>query len=133
MVTSWNRAATKIYGYGDGEMIGSYVDKLVPPEDAKAPVALLDTIKRRDQIEHLETIGQRKDGSKVRVSLSLSPMKNPNGEITGASGIARELPMELEETEAAETKASTNMENQNDVAPLTADADDPADGGTVAI
>ncbi len=91
VITSWNKSAERIYGYLASEAIGRPIAILAPPELQDELRKILERIKRGESIEHLETTRLRKDGSQVSVSLTISPIKNNTGEITGASGIARDI------------------------------------------
>jgi PAS domain S-box-containing protein len=91
VIVSWNRAAEKIYGYSALEVIGRSIMILAPPEEHDGIRKILARIKRGESIEHLETTRLRKDGRLISVSLTISPIKNSQGEISGASAIARDV------------------------------------------
>jgi PAS domain S-box-containing protein len=88
-VLSWNRAAERIYGYSASEMIGQSVAILAAPERHDEIRQILERLRRGEPIEHFETVRRRKDGTLISVSLTISPIKNSKGEVTGASTIAR--------------------------------------------
>ncbi|HYE74692.1 MAG TPA: PAS domain S-box protein, partial [Blastocatellia bacterium] len=89
VITSWNRAATKFYGYTEWEMTNQYLDKLVPSENPTGFAELLTKVRENQSItSHTMTL-LRKDGGQVDVVFSLSPVKNSDGIITGASMISR--------------------------------------------
>jgi PAS domain S-box-containing protein len=90
-ITSWNRGAEKMYGYSAFEMIGQHISKLVPPERTQEIDDMLELLRRGESIEHAETIRLRKDGRPIEVSLAISPIRDSNGTITGASTIARDI------------------------------------------
>ena len=90
-ITSWNRAAEQIYGYTAGEIIGKPVSLLVHAERPSEMVEILDKIRRGIQVEHYETIRVRKDGIAIAVSLSVSPIHDAQGNVIGASSIARDI------------------------------------------
>ena len=91
IVTSWNKAAERIFGYTAEEMIGRPISTLAPPELKSEMGLVLSRIRRGQRIEHYETIRQRKDGQRIHVSLTVSPLYGASGEIIGASKIARDI------------------------------------------
>ncbi len=91
VVTSWNPAAERLFGYTAEEMIGQPISRLIPPERQEDFERILGSIRRGERLTHFETERIRKDGSRVHVSLTVSPIKNANGEIVGASKIARDV------------------------------------------
>lgn len=88
-ITTWNKAAEEIYGYKAEEVIGKYV-LFVPPEREDEIKAVRATIARGDRIDHLETVRVRKDGTRVQVSVSISPVRDGAGTIIGRSVIVRD-------------------------------------------
>jgi PAS domain S-box-containing protein len=90
-ITSWNRGAKRIFGYLAEEAIGKSIIMLIPPEYRDEEIAILDRIRRGQRIEHFETIRQRKHGSRIDVSLTISPIKDAFGKIVGASKVARDI------------------------------------------
>jgi PAS domain S-box-containing protein len=91
IVASWNQAAERIFGYTAEEVIGKPITFLIPPERYDEEPAMLARIKRGERIEHYETIRQRKDGSLLDISLTVSPIRDAVGNIVGASKIARDI------------------------------------------
>src|SRR5262249_39172828 len=85
IVTSWNRAAEEMFGYRAGEMIGRSISAIVPPELEEEESRILETIARGDRIEHFETVRVAKNGRRMEVSLTISPMKDEHGTIVGAA------------------------------------------------
>ncbi len=90
-ITGWNPAAERLFGYSAEETAGKSIDLIVPPDRAAEVQEILRRVTRGERIEHYETVRRRKDGSPVQVSLSISPIRAPSGEIIGASRIARDL------------------------------------------
>jgi len=90
-VTSWNQGAEELFGYSWKEMIGAPMTMLLPPELEHEETEILARIARGESINHFETERVRKDGSRVDVSVSISPIKDVNGNILGASKIARDI------------------------------------------
>jgi PAS domain S-box-containing protein len=91
IIQTWNRAATKIFGYSAEEMIGKSIEILIPPEMPEEEPRLLAKLRNGERIEHYETIRVRKDGERIDVSLTVSPIRNSAGTIIGASKIVRDV------------------------------------------
>jgi PAS domain S-box-containing protein len=91
IITSWNLGAQRMFGYTAEEVIGQPVTLLIPPDHLDEEPAILQRLRRGDRIEHYETVRRRKDGTLLNVSLSVSPMRDVNGTIFGASKIARDV------------------------------------------
>lgn len=90
-VQTWNQSAERIFGYTAAEMIGKPIALLVPPEIPSEEPFILAKIKRGERVDHYETIRQAKDGRRIDISLSISPIRDANGTIIGASKIARDI------------------------------------------
>ncbi|HEY9009581.1 MAG TPA: PAS domain S-box protein, partial [Devosia sp.] len=91
IITGWNPAAEQLYGYQANEAIGKSTSIIVPLDRREQGKDYLARISRGERIERFETVRLRKDGTPVEIALSLSPIRGPSGEITGASGSARSL------------------------------------------
>jgi PAS domain S-box-containing protein len=91
IITSWNKGAEQMYGYSKDEIIGKPVSMLAPPELKDDMRHILEKMKGGDLIEHFETVRIIKDGRPVHVSLSISPIHDAEGRVTGASTIARDI------------------------------------------
>jgi len=91
IITSWNKGAERIFGYTPDEVIGKSITILIPKGHEDEEPAILARLKKGERIEHYETIRVRKDGSKVDISLTVSPIFGPGGQIIGASKIARDI------------------------------------------
>jgi len=91
IITSWNRGAERLFGYTAEEAIGQPVTMLIPIERHDEEPEILARIRRGDRIDHYETVRQRKDGSRVEISLAVSPIRDAGGVIVGASKIARDI------------------------------------------
>ncbi len=91
IVTSWNPAAERIFGYTAQEMIGRPITTIIPPELLDDETRILATIARGERIEHFETVRVRKGGERLDVSLTISPVRDGAGQIIGAAKIARDI------------------------------------------
>ena len=91
IVTSWNGAAERLFGYTAEEMIGQPVSRLIPPDRPNEEPEILARIGRGESIAHYETIRRRKDGTEFHAWLSVSPLIDHHGKIIGASKIARDI------------------------------------------
>src|SRR5689334_17232211 len=90
-ITSWNRAAADLYGYGAEEVIGQSMALVIPPDSAQEERDILDRISMGERVEHYETVRRRKDGALLDISITVSPIKNPAREVDGASKIDRTI------------------------------------------
>src|SRR5437764_14921071 len=88
VITSWNAGAERLYGYARDEVLGRPIALLIPPEHPDELPAIMDRLRRGERIRHYETVRVRKDGTRVDVSVSISPIKDRSGGIVGASAIA---------------------------------------------
>src|SRR5947209_13749012 len=91
IILTWNRAAERLYGYSAEEMKGQPISVLMPRERPNELIAILERLRRGEGIAHYETVRCRKDGRRIDVSLTVSPIKDAAGNIIGASAIARDI------------------------------------------
>jgi PAS domain S-box-containing protein len=91
IITSWNFGAQRIFGYTAEEVIGKPVTILIPADHADEEPTILARLRAGDRIEHYETVRVRKDGTLIDISLTVSPIRGPDGQIVGASKIARDI------------------------------------------
>ena len=96
VVTSWNDAAERLFGYSPAEAIGRPITFIIPTERLDEEVMILSRLKRGERIEHFETERVAKDGHVLHISLTVSPIRNSQGEIIGASKIARDITERLQ-------------------------------------
>jgi PAS domain S-box-containing protein len=91
IITSWNRGAEKLFGYSAQEAVGRPILMLFPPERVSEEADILARIAQGGSVDHYETVRLRKDGKRVEVSLTVSPIKDSRGRIIGAAKIARDF------------------------------------------
>jgi PAS domain S-box-containing protein len=91
LIVSWNAGAQRVYGYAPEEVIGRSVAMLCPPERVDEVEQQLKRVRNGEHIEHFETTRVRKDGRRIDVSLSISPIKDAAGNVVGASAIGRDI------------------------------------------
>lgn len=91
IVTDWNAGAERLFGYTAAEMIGQPILKLFPPERVDEEEHILGRLQRGERVDHFETERVRKDGKRVHVSVTISPIRDAAGRIVGASKIARDI------------------------------------------
>lgn len=90
-ITAWNRGAEKVFGYPALEMLGKPILVLLPPERINEESDIMARIRLGEGIEHFETVRLRKDGTRIDVSVTISPIRDGNGMIVGASKVARDI------------------------------------------
>jgi len=91
VITSWNAGAERIFGYLAEEIIGKPITILIPPDRQKEEEAIMARIRSGQRVDHYQTVRQRKHGSLIDVSLTISPVRNAQGKVIGASKIARDI------------------------------------------
>ncbi len=118
IVTSWNRGAERTFGYTAEEMIGRSISTIFPPGRRDELSSIMTRIAQGERIDHYQTIRQTKTGELLNVSLTISPMQDPSGRITGASVISRDI---TDQVRAADRLAQLNadLQRSNQVLALT--------------
>jgi PAS domain S-box-containing protein len=99
-IRTWNAAAERLYGYSASEAVGQHIGLIVPPERRAELEAILARVSRGERVESLDTERVRKDGSRFRVSLTVSPIRDATGRVIGASAIARDITERMRMEEA---------------------------------
>ncbi len=99
-ITSWNPAAEKLFGYTAKEMIGQPITRLIPDDRLDEEVYIVDRIRKGELVDHFHTVRQTKNRGLIDISLTISPIKDSKGKITGASKIARDITKSKLEEEA---------------------------------
>ncbi|HTK94419.1 MAG TPA: PAS domain S-box protein [Terriglobales bacterium] len=112
IVTSWNTAAERIFGFTAEEMVGQSILRVIPRELHPDEDVILGKIRRGERVEHFETERMHKDGHRIQVSLTISPVKDASGRIVGAAKVARDISDQRRSEEAlrrAEKMAATGQ------------------------
>ncbi|MGH7933394.1 MAG: PAS domain S-box protein, partial [Candidatus Binataceae bacterium] len=91
IITSWNPGAEKIFGYTAAEAIGQHITLIIPPQYHAEENEVLARIRRGEKVDHFETVRQAKDGRKINISLTVSPIRDSRGRLIGASKVARDI------------------------------------------
>jgi len=91
VIATWNSGAERMFGYSAGEAIGHPITIVIPKDRLHEEHEILTRVRRGERVDHFETVRQRKDGSLVNISLSVSPVRDDKGQIVGASKIARDI------------------------------------------
>ena len=90
-ITSWNKSAERMFGYTEQEMVGQLIYILIPEDRKHEEDTIITSLKQGKRVEHFETVRLTKNGRELQVSLTISPIKDSNGKIIGASKIARDI------------------------------------------
>jgi PAS domain S-box-containing protein len=100
VIRSWNKGAERLFGYTADETIGRSIVMLIPPDRLEEEPKILERLQRGERVDHFETIRMRKNGSRLNISLTISPVKDADGTIVGASKIARDITQRVRQEEA---------------------------------
>jgi PAS domain S-box-containing protein len=109
VITSWNKSAERLFGYTASETVGQSITMLIPPERLDEEPRILASLRRGERVDHFETVRVRKDGTRLNVSLTISPVKDAQGRIVGASKVARDITKQVRQ-EAALKQANTDLQ-----------------------
>lgn len=90
-IMAWNAEAERLFGYSSAEVLGKSVRMLIPPDKSQEERKVLDKLRSGERVQHFETLRSTKEGRVIRVSVSMSPIRNTAGRVVGASTIAREI------------------------------------------
>jgi len=97
IITSWNKGAEKIFGYTANEMMGASILRLIPDDRRDEEGKILETIRRGESLDNLETVRQTKDGKLISVSMTISPIKDINGKVIGVSKVVHDITVRKEQ------------------------------------
>jgi PAS domain S-box-containing protein len=109
IVTSWNGSAERLFGYTAEEMIGQPITMIMPPDRIAEEPQILARIRSGERVDHYETVRQRKDGTLLDISLTISPVRDSNGTVIGASKTARDI-TERKRVDTAIRRINRNLE-----------------------
>jgi PAS domain S-box-containing protein len=96
IITSWNTAAQKMFGYTEDEVIGKHISIIIPPDRLDEEKLIIQNIRNGVKIDHFETVRHGKDKKDIYISLTVSPIRNKKGEVIGASKVARDITEKVE-------------------------------------
>ncbi len=116
-ITSWNPSAERIYGYTAAEAVGTNISMLVPEERLAELDGIMQKIVGGTSVTHLETVRRRKDGRVIDVSVTISPIRDANGDIVGAATVGRDI-TERRQNERARDQALENLAEAQRLAKL---------------
>jgi PAS domain S-box-containing protein len=114
IITSWNRAAERMFGYTATEAIGQSIRMIIPDDRQSEEDLVLSRIRAGHAVTHYETVRRRKDGTSIPISLSVSPVRDDDGRVIGASKIARDISeqvrlLAMAEDHAAQTRTLSEV------------------------
>jgi len=113
VVNSWNQGAERIFGYTAAEMIGRAINVIIPADRQHEEPEILRRIRSGERVDHFETVRQRKDGTLIDVSVTISPVRDDTGRIVGASKIARDVTQQKQvQRELAAAKQAAETANK---------------------
>jgi PAS domain S-box-containing protein len=101
IITSWNPAAQRVFGYTEKEAVGRHISMIIPQERLQEEDFIINKIRNGQKVDHFETVRTAKNGTPVHLSLTVSPVIDANGKIIGASKIARDISVQLQAQQAA--------------------------------
>src|SRR3984957_17303818 len=126
IIQSWNRAAQRMFGYTENEVIGKHISILIPDERKHEEDIIIAQLKAGKRVEHFETIRVSRSKQELNISLTISPIRNERGEIIGASKIARDITKQ-KQTEAALSQYANRLELINSSAKIISSRLETAD------
>lgn len=112
IIQSWNSGAERLFGYTAEEVIGKPITIIIPAERLTEEPEILSRLQRGERVEHFETIRRRKDGTRLNISLTISPVKDAHGTIVGASKVARDITGRVRQEQALKA-ANTALTRSN--------------------
>lgn len=114
IITGWNRGAERVLGYSVAEVIGKPVSMLLPPDLADDTQFILERVRRGEKVNHYHTRRRRKDGTIIDVSITVSPIRNAEGEIVGASKVGRDI-TDSRHAELLKERLAAIVESSDDI------------------
>lgn len=117
IIINWNKAAVRIFGYTAEEAIGQHITLIVPPDRLEEELDILARLRRGERVNHFHTVRRRKDGTLLDVSLTISPVRDSSGRVTGASKVARDV-TEQKQVERALRESEERFRVITDASPV---------------
>lgn len=117
IITSWNKAAERMFGYTANESIGQHITLIIPPDRRDEENNILARIGRGERIDHFQTVRRRKDGTLLDVSVTISPLRDLSGRVIGASKVARDITAE-KRAEQALRESEQRYQTVTDASPI---------------
>ncbi|MES2429111.1 MAG: PAS domain S-box protein [Bacteroidota bacterium] len=123
IITSWNQSAQKLFGYTEQEVIGKHISIIIPDDRIQEEYVIIEKVRNSERVEHFETMRKTKTGNEIPLSLTVSPIRNEQGKVIGASKIARDISKQKEAEEQLQNYAE-HMEILNSIGQsISADLD----------
>jgi PAS domain S-box-containing protein len=94
IITSWNKGAERTFGYSAAEAVGKHITLIIPQDRLEEENEILRRLRRGERVDHFETVRQRKDGVRLDMSLTISPIRDATGHIIGASKVAKDITLQ---------------------------------------
>ncbi|WP_406696320.1 PAS domain S-box protein [Singulisphaera sp. Ch08] len=116
-ITSWNPAAERLFGYTAAETVGQSINLIIPPGLQEEERSILERLRWGERVEHFETVRGSKEGRRIPISLTVSPLRDDAGRVVGASKVARDI-TERRRAEAALHESEVRFHNMADHAPV---------------
>jgi PAS domain S-box-containing protein len=113
VIKTWNNAAERIFGYTAKEAVGQSITILIPPDRLDEEPQILEKLRRGEMVDHFETVRVRKDGTHLNISVTISPIRNEEGQIVGASKVARDI-TERKKISALRERLAAIVESSDD-------------------
>src|SRR5688572_6583911 len=114
VITSWNRAAERVFGWTAVEAVGQHINLIIPRERRAEEEDILARIRRGERVDHLQTVRVTKEGRLVEVSITVSPIRDAAGHIIGASKVARDI-TDQQQSELARARLAAIVDSSDDV------------------
>lgn len=114
VITSWNKTAERVFGYTAQEVIGKPITIIIPRDHQQEELEIIARVRRGESTEHFDTVRQRKDGSLLDVSVTISPVRDSTGRVVGASKVARDI-SDRKRSERNEALLAAIVDSSDDV------------------
>jgi two-component system CheB/CheR fusion protein len=121
VITSWNAGAERLFGYSPAEAIGQSMTLIIPSERHAEETEILQRIRRGERVEHFETVRVAKNGQRLDVSLTISPVRDPHGRVVGASKVGRDITARKRAAEEAQAAQKLLTESRDELQRVNAE------------